>query len=410
MRERREKGDKRVVQESSRVFFFLLSCSRFPHKSPSSPPSRRRRRRQRRLAPPSTDIDTPSHSLTSRETKKERERERADQLSKHNGPRHARGEGEREREREMKHRNRWRRNARRRRTMALGDRDSSLTFFNWTPPPPTHSLFRVPPSPSGAPRGPRRTRAPTREAPAPLETTEARRRCSSSRSVSVCSPSSLSIFSSSFTFLIVARRLPRSAPLSFPAERVAAPARRARRGEMGEWTKVERVVRKAHSSFCFSHFPFARSRSLFQPPLFFFSLSTSTSTSLSSSSLLFFSYSHFNDSSQEAIPPGGRRPPRDPQVPALDGAADQEAAVREAGEEESFCCFSTFAVFLFFFLSSSTKCARPPPPSLPLSLTFLSLLSPSQTNKQLNRRERSPTAWLRSPSGGRPRRCWPCRR
>ena len=35
--------------------------------------------------------------------------------------------------------------------------------------------------------------------------------------------------------------------------------------------------------------------------------------------------------SQEALPPWRRRPPRDPQVPALDRAADQEAAFREAG-------------------------------------------------------------------------------
>ena len=98
------------------------------------------------------------------------------------------------------------------------------------------------------------------------------------------------------SFLIVARRLPRPVPLSSPAERVAAWARRARRGEARERARVGRVVCKAPSevfSFFFSS-PFARlnSTATFFFPSFFFNLDLDLSLTFSLSFSFSLSLSH----------------------------------------------------------------------------------------------------------------------
>ena len=231
---------------------------------------------------------------------------------------------------------------------------------------------RVPSSPSGAPRGPRRTRAPTREErPVPRGTTGSSS-CSSSQSVSAL----VEIFSSmQFPILPLRRPAPpalRSAFFSLRegrGERAKSPARRAG-GESEERGRRWRGA-KRNAEVLFSFFlPFARrfSTATFFPSssssslFLFLSLSLSLTRSLFPSSQTPFPPPSPSNS-QETLPPRGRGPARDPQVPALDRAADQEAAVCEAGEE----------FFLFSFACSKSGFFR----SLSLSLQPLSKTPPS---------------------------------
>ena len=216
-------------------------------------------------------------------------------LPLNNGPRHARGEEERERERMS--RDSPAKCSRRSlnvfdescsRTMALGDRDV-LTFspsLSIRPPPPPPHTTRVPLRPSGAPRGPRRTRVPTREAQDPLETTRgARLRCSSSQSVSACF-CFLSSSSIQFSFSL-------SSPDAFPAPfRPPLPPRGSRCGreELGAEKRgngrerresFERRIRVFFFSFLLRFH--SRALRLSTATFFFFNLNNSHPSSQSTS-------------------------------------------------------------------------------------------------------------------------------
>jgi len=142
-----------------------------------------------------------------------------------------------------------------RKAMALGDCDSlSPSIRHPRPPPPqlNSTLSRVPSSPSGVPRGPRRTRARSREGQAPLETTPCLR-CSSSSSQSVSALLSFNSISSV------------SSPGPFPSPfRSPPPPRGSRRGreELGgerrgngrEWREsFERRIRSFSLLFVLLH-------------------------------------------------------------------------------------------------------------------------------------------------------------
>lgn len=163
-------------------------------------------------------------------------------------------------------------------------------------PRPTTSTklnsLRVPSSPSGVPRGPRRTRAPSREAQAPLETTPCLR-CSSSSSQSV-SALSLALPFISIRFFFPYRR-PTPSPLRFALfplrEGRGAGAKSSAERDAGTGESGESRLKGAFGVFSFlSSFSIrALLRAFNRHFFFFFSTSTSTTSPLS---LFFPLFSH----------------------------------------------------------------------------------------------------------------------
>ena len=218
-----------------------------------------------------------------------------------------------------------------------------LTFslFDSTPRPPTTSTKLTLQGPVQPLRSPKRAAAYARSfeggagpsgnyAGGLPSMQQPKRECSLARSLFL-----ISFIQCGFPY-----RRPTPSPLRFALlplrEGRGAGAKSSARRNAGTGESGESRLKGAFEVFFYS-FPFARYFRELNRHFFSSSSSTSTSTSLPLSLSLTLSHSlsfllsHIKKTfpnSQEAVPPGRRRPPRDPQVPALDRAADQEAAVR----------------------------------------------------------------------------------